>query len=80
MRSGRPGLELGMELLVPPLAQVVPAAQAMADAQQHVFVANSEKVCTGNILVDRNALGKIACIPTVIFSAILSVGVFVCCH
>ena len=48
------GMGFGEELLVSPVANVVTAAEAMADAEEHVPVAQLEEVWTGHVLVERN--------------------------
>ena len=44
-----------MKLLVLPFAEVVAAAEPVADAQEHALVAELEEIGAGDVLVDRDA-------------------------
>ncbi len=48
-----------MELLALPVPKIIPATKAMADAQEHVLVAQLEEVSAGHIFVDRDARNAI---------------------
>ena len=48
-----------MELFVFPVAEVVAAAERVADAQQHVPVADGEEIGAGDVFVDRDAFDRV---------------------
>ena len=52
-------VERGMKGLVLPIAEIIAAAEPVADAEQHVLVAEFEHVGARDVLVDRNALNGV---------------------
>ena len=59
VHPAHPRVELGVELFVSPLANVVAAAETMADAEQHVLVAELEQIGAGDVLVQGDAVDAV---------------------